>query len=409
MKAYAFRIVSLVFLVVLVFMIIPPASAVGIGIGPSDVQINNVLRGTSVERSLTLFNLGDAESLVNLTNQGTAASWVTLYDPDAKNTPITSVTMKPRQNLPLIMRFTVPSDTANGVYTTTIHAKITPPQTAKIDVGVSAIMEAVSTITLNVTGTQNASGDVEYIIVDNSEVNFPLPIHVLFRNTGNVAISPQIDATISGKTGSIETISYAGTPVSAGKADDIIVRWTKTAIDPGNYTADVKVSIGGAQIARKTIPFILAPAGTLSRQGNLTDLTYDGNLVPDTMIKIIGTFENTGKIETRAKMIGEVYRDNALTDTFTSEELSVPVNDQADLTYYLKIVTPGLYKVKAYVLYEGKKTDTRELAFTIGGTSATGEKVSEKTGLTIPLLPVVTISAILCSLVLFVFRKRDSL
>jgi hypothetical protein len=405
MKAHSFRIVSLGFLVVLVIMIIPPASAVGIGIGPSDVQINNVLRGTSVERSLTLFNLGDSDSLVNLTTDGTAASWVTLYDPDAKDTPITAVTMKPRQNLPLIMRFTIPSDTANGVYNASIHAKITPPQTAKIDVGVSAIMEAVSAITINVTGTQNVAGNVEYIIVDNSEVNFPLPIHVLYRNTGNVAVSPQIDATISGKTGSIDTISYAGTSVSAGNADDIIVRWTKTAINPGNYTADVKVSVGGAQIARKSIPFTLASAGTLSRQGNLTDLVYDGNLVPDTMVKIIGTFENTGKIETRAKMIGEVYRDNALTDTFTSEELSVPVNEQTDLTYYLKVVTPGLYKVKAYVLYEGKKTDTRELAFTIGGATTL---VSEKAGKTIPLLPVVTISAILFSLVLFVFRKRES-
>ena len=409
MKAHTFRIVSLGFLVILVIMIIPPASAVGIGIGPSDVQIINVMRGTSVERSLTLFNLGDADSLVNLTTDGTAASWVTLYDPDAKNTPITSVTMKPRQNLPLIMRFTVPSDTANGGYTASIHAKITPPQTAKIEVGVSAIMEAVSTITINVTGTQNTSGNVDYIIVDNSEVNFPLPIHVLFRNTGNVAVSPQIDATISGKTGSIDTISYAGTPVSAGKADDIIVRWNKTAIDPGNYTADVKVSIGGAQIARKTIPFILAPTGTLSRQGNLTDLVYVGNLVPDTMLKIIGTFENTGKIGTRAKMIGEVYRDNALVDTFTSEELSVPINDQTDLTYYLKVVTPGQYTVKAYVLYEGKKTDLRELTFKIGTTSVTGEKVSEKVSEKTPLLPVVTISAILCSFVLFVFRKRDSL
>ena len=404
MKTNSFRIVLLGFLVFLAIMIIPPVCAVGIGIGPSDLQITNVLRGTAVERSVTLFNLGDAESRVNLTTEGAAASWVTLYDPDAKNTPITFITMKPRQNIPLIMRFIIPSDTASGVYNTTIHAKITPPQTTKIDVGVSAIMEAVSTITINVSGTQKVSGDVEYIIVDNSEVNFPLPIHVLFRNTGNVAVSPKIDATISGKTGSIDTISYAGTPVSAGNADDIIVRWTKTAIDPGNYTADVKVSVGGAQIARKNTTFTLAPAGTLSRQGNLTDIVYDGNLVPDSMLKIIGTFENTGKIETRAKMIGEVYRDNTLVDTFTSEELSVPVNDQTDLTYYLKVVTPGLYKVKAYVLYEGKKTDVRELAFTIGGTAV----VSEKAGKTIPLVPVVTINAILCSLVLFVLRKRDS-
>ena len=83
--------------------------------------------------------------------------------------------------------------------------------------------------------------------------------------------------------------------VEPGKAETIAVQWTKTGIDPGNYTADVKVRLGSAQIAEQNVTFTVAPSGTFSRQGNLTNLVYEGNLVPDSVLKIIGTFENTRK------------------------------------------------------------------------------------------------------------------
>jgi hypothetical protein len=213
---------------------------------------------------------------------------------------------------------------------------------------------------------------VEYIIVDNTEANFPLPIRVLFRNTGNVAASPEIVARIAGKSGTIDTITYAGTQVSAGKAETIVVRWNKTGIEPGNYTADVTVRLAGAQIAARTTGFTIVSSGTLSRQGNLTDLRSEGSPVAGNPIKIIGSFENTGMIETKAKLVGEVYRDGTLADTFTSDELIVPVNDRADLAYYLKVQTAGSYTIRAYVLYESKKTDTREVSIQVSGTSAAG-------------------------------------
>ena len=109
-----------------------------------------------------------------------------------------------------------------------------------------------------------------------------------------------------------------------------------------------------------------------------------------------------GKIETRAKLVGEVYQNNVLVDTFTSEELSVPVNGMSDLTYYLKVTSPGTYTIKAYALYEGKKTAPEELTFTVVAAQSTNAQGA------IPLPPGLAIGALLVSIALFALRKRGS-
>lgn len=383
--------------VLLLLLAIPTVSAYGVGLGPSELLINNTLRGTSVERSLLVYNLGDAASTIELGADGSAAGWIRFYDGDTKGIPVTSVTLEAREKRPVIVRITIPADTANGDYNSTVHAMLKPTATTTFEVGVTAVMEARSTISISVTGEQSVSGTVEYIAIENTEVNFPLPIKVLFRNSGNVGANPEIKATISGKSGTLDTISSSETRVDAGQAELIIVRWTKTDIAPGNYTADVTVNLAGTQIASEKKPFTVEPAGTLSRQGNLTSLVYSGKPGTDTILKIIGTFQNSGAIETKAKMIGEVYRDGALVDTFTSDELSIPIYDKGDLTHYLNIQTPGSYTIKAYVLYEGKKTDLKELTFSTSAaaaskTSASGEKT--------PLLPGLAVLAIAGSIAL---------
>ncbi|MGB9175700.1 MAG: hypothetical protein WCB46_03065 [Methanoregula sp.] len=413
-------LMGLLCLIVFAFLIILPVNAYGVGLGPSDLQVNNTLRGTSVERSLTVYNLGDTDSRFELKADGAAGNWIQFYDSGTENAPVTSVTVTARETKPLIIRITIPSDTANGLYNATIHATLQPSGATKVQLGVNAILEATSQLSVGVTGEQKTAGTVEYIVVDNTEANSPLPIRVLFRNTGNVAANPQIVTVISGKSGPIDTITESGTQVSAGKTDTILVKWTKTGIEPGNYTADVKVNLGGAQIASKTAQFTIAPAGTLSRQGNFTTLVYEGNPVPGVPLKIIGTFENAGTIATKAKLVGEVYRDGTLVDTFTSDELSIPVNGRDDLTYYLKVQTPGTYTVKAYVLYEGKKTDIKEISIKVTGTSAAGTSgaATNAAGTNTagtrppqtypPLPPGLAIIAVIASILLAVFYKRRS-
>jgi hypothetical protein len=263
--------------------------------------------------------------------------------------------------------------------------------------GVSTVIEATSQLSVEVTGEQKVSGTVNYISVDDTEVNYPLPIKVLFRNTGNVAVNPEIRVTVFGKNKTIDTLSYSGTQVNADQTETIIVRWNNTGVEPGDYSARVGVSVGTTSIKESEIPFKIFPAGTLSRQGNLTALLYEGVPAVGTVVKITGIFENTGTIETKAKLMGEIYRDGILIDTFTSDELSIPIYEKGDLIHYLKLESEGNYTIKSYVLYEGKKTPQKELSF-----KTTGLTTPTKT----PLSPLMAVFAFICTLVLIHARRR---
>lgn len=398
---------SLCLFVILVLLLIPAGNAYGVGLGPSEIRVSDALRGTSVDQSVTLYNLGDTTASINLTVEGDGSDWIHFYDIDTKGVPFTKVTLKARESRPIRIVVSVPSDAANGMYTPIIHAKLEPPEGATSSLtGVSAILEATSTLSITVTGEQKVAGTVEYITVDNSEVNYPVPVKVLFHNTGNVAAKPEIKSVFAKSSATIDSVTSADTEVKAGESKLIVIRWTKTNIDAGNYTADVSVNLNGATISSAKKSFMLEPVGTLSRQGNLTGLSYSGDPTSDAILKIIGTFQNTGTIETKAKMIGEIYRDNSLVDTFTTDELSISINDQGELLYYLKLQNPGTYTIKAYVLYDGKKTETKELAFSTitGAAVGTGTRV----GGTAPLNPVLPLLALMGCIMLITLFRRDS-
>jgi hypothetical protein len=388
LRPVACRTVMIWLLASLAFLVLCPtvSASTGIGLGPSEITITDALRGTVLERSLTAFNVGDTDGKITLLAEGTAGNWVTFYPISGQGPAIQSLTLKGRTNVPFIVRFTLPADTANGIYTTTIRAQLKPVSAGNTDMGVTTIMEATVPISIAVTGVQNVSGTVEYITAEDTEVTYPLPVKVLFRNTGNVAVNPQIDITILGNGKNIDSLSYSNTLVNGGKSETIIARWNNTGIEPGNYTARVRVSVAKTSIKESDVPFRIFPAGTLSRQGNLTALWYDGEPVLGTVLKITGTFENTGTIETKAKLMGEIYRDGAMIDTFSSDELSIPIYSKGDLIHYLKLETPGDYTIKSYVFFDGKKTPQKELSFKTKGLTS-----STKT----PLSPLVAVFAII--------------
>ncbi|KAF5437012.1 hypothetical protein C5S35_06175 [Candidatus Methanophagaceae archaeon] len=123
--------------------------------------------------------------------------------------------------------------------------------------------------------------------------------------------------------------------------------------------------MGGERLSTKELQFQLLPVGTLSRQGSLTDLSYEGDTSVGKTLKVLATFRNTGEIDAKAKLIGEVYVNGNLIDTISSEELLVPVREAGTLTAYLKIEEDGNYTIKGHVVYEGKMTATKELSFDV--------------------------------------------
>lgn len=384
-------------LIALVLLMFPSTvSAAKLAIAPSELKITDALRGGEYERTVTVF--ADENANITFKIEGVAREWISLYKLDNLTTPVEKVSIGEEGRSYILARVKVPLDISNGIYAATVYAETVPVEIENVEAGV--VLRAKMSINIEVTGTQVLTGVVEYITTSDTEVNFPLRIRVRFRNTGNVIAKPEINTVITKNGTFIDNFTHADTEIKVGAADIISVEWDTTGKESGDYVANVTVSLGGEVLAAENLQFKLLPTGTLSRRGELTELKYEGEPLVGRTIKILATFRNTGEIDTRAKLVGEVYVDDEFTDAVASEELSVPTGKTAALTAYLKIERPGSYVIKGHVIYDGKTTDAEELSFEVGD----GSKSTIFLGATVAAIMIASVTGYIITI-----RKKAGL
>lgn len=389
-------------LALLVLLLPAPALALGVALGPPTLEITNALRGGDYERAVTVFNPSKAEAMYSLGAEGQAESWLSFYEWSSKKA-VQSLPIAGESNTNILVKVNVPSDITNGTYTATIYAETAPDAGFTTDTGVSTVLRATSVLTITVSDNQIVDGTVGNISARDTEAGFPLRLEVNFKNTGNVAVQPKIDCQIDKGNTKVAEFSYAKTTVKPESQETIPVEWATTADQSGDYVAQVTVSLDEKTITTRELPFKILPPGSFTKEGELTSLAYEGQPLLDAMLKIQAGFQNTGQGDARAKLIGEVYCDGNLIDTIESEELLIPVGEQDILKAYLRVDSPGEYLVKGYINYEGKKTEVKEISFTI-----TEQTVTEPGQQYIFFLPAigVIIIFILIALIYQALRRR---
>jgi len=374
------KISKIIFAIGLILIILSSnTGAAGIAVSPSKIEMDDVLKGAEPERVLTVFNTATYEDTFALTVTGDISDWISFYHIDDPATPINNITIPAEDRAQVLVKFAIPADTAAGDgYTSKIYVQSIPPETGAGQAGQIAVMIKMPVdITINVTGTQTLAGTVESIATTDTEVNVPLKIRVEFRNTGNVIAKPTVNVDISRDGAVVDSVTYSDKEVATNRKEIIPVEWDTAEIKSGDYVAKVSVLLGPEVLETKDLPFKLFPPGALTRQGNLTSTTCEGEPAVGAVTKILATFVNTGGIDTMAKFTGEVYVDGNLVGTVESNELLVPIGASETLTSYLTVDSPGNYVIKGHVEYEGRTTDTKELSFDVSGLAAkTGEENS---------------------------------
>jgi len=384
---------KIILLLVLAVMV-QPVVAIGIGIAPSEINFNNALKGSEYESSITIFNTGPEATNFSLEATGNISDWVSFYNLNDYDNTISSVKIPGQDKAAVVIRIKVPSDSANDNYTVSLDVRSVPDTTKAEGSGQSLIIGASSKVTIAVTGDQIIGGKVLGIFTENIEPGYPLKITTRFQNTGNVVVKPKIVVTILQDKNIINSFSHETTSVKPSRTQPIIAEWMTTAANiPADYTANVEVLLSGSIIKSDNLSFQILPVGTLTKSGNLTNIYVDGEPAVGNIVKIRAYFTNTGQIETGAKFSAEVYRDNKLTDTISSDELTAPKNEETVLISYLKITEPGDYQIKGKVIYSGKETPVKE--------------VSLKAGKSTPGFKGIYLIAVMLLLVMFRGKKKS--
>ena len=359
------KIIMLIALIGLVSMV-QSVSAMGIGVAPSEVSIENALRGGEAETTVTIFNTGSQDDTFLLSASGDISEWVSYYNKNDPETTIETIDIPGSDKVQVLAVFQIPADAQNENYYGSLDITTAPKNTSTEGVGQHLIVGASSKITIAVTGEQKIDGKVIGITIADTEHNNPLKVKVIFENTGNVVVNPKIDVIIYQNENEVHRYVHQSTKVKPTLTETIIAIWNTTSSDvPEDYIANVTVSLEGRTIESKNVPFKILPFGSLTRQGNLTEIIVEKEPVIGTPLKIGAVFKNTGMIESLAKFSGEVYRDGDFIDTITSDELLVEINKEVMLISYFKPESAGDYLIKGKVTYAGKETPVKEVTFIV--------------------------------------------
>ena len=352
-------------LIILIIMV-QSVDAIGVGISPGDMVFDNSLKGSTYENILTIINMDTEDMNYSISSSGDIGDWVSFYYPDP-DTQIQSIIVPANSKTSIIVKFQIPPDAASKNYTGELVVRSVPKKSDASGSQQSLIVGGSSQVEIIVTGDQIVDGVVKGISVNDIEPGYPLKVETMFRNTGNVVASPEIKVTILKYGEIIQSYIHDKTTIKPSVTEAIIAEWKTTDENiPGDYTANVIVSLNGKILRSTDLTFEIFPLGTFTRQGNLTDIIIEGEPTIGSMVKVYAFFENTGEIGTAAKFSGEVYKDGNLIETITSEELQVEKYKEAELVSYFKLESEGDYQIKGKVIYSGKETPVEEVSLKVG-------------------------------------------
>ncbi len=362
-KAAGACLAAIIAAMVLLIAAVPAAAAVGVGVTPPFLDIDDALRGTTYEEYITAFNTDNSSAnTYGLAASGDISGWVSYYLPDSPDTAITSIDIPASGTQTILVKIAIPADTPNGAYDGMLS--ITATAKAPGENGVNVSVDAPVVVTIQVTGTQNISGKVNDILAYDVEVGYPLRLIVMFENTGNVEAAPLIEAAIVYQDIEVDTFSSSSTKVAAGTTGNLEAEWDTTGNAPAEYTAKVTVSLDGKVLMQKDVPFNILPLGELTRSGDLKDVFIDNAAIVGKPLKVQATFANTGQIDTNVYFTGEVYLEGNLIQVMTSDTLLVRPGQQEVLTAYFTPEQAGDLNIKIQANYEGKKSNIEEINIT---------------------------------------------
>lgn len=241
-------------LVSCVMMFMMPSGVLALGQMTQLIEVKNARRGQVIQERLILNNSDARELQLSLAGEGDIASWATFYLPNDLTTPITSVTIGATSNLEAYVKIAVPSDARNGVYSGTIQ--VSQGSSEQPDDGGTLVSLSTSReVRITVTDQESVAFTAQVIPeVFDVKPGEPLGIKVLYRNQGNVAISPEVHITVTTATADGKVVGETIFPYPADQApvkpreeNSVTIQWPTYNAAEGKYRATVIARESGVE------------------------------------------------------------------------------------------------------------------------------------------------------------------
>jgi hypothetical protein len=364
----------------------------GIGISPSELVIKDVLRGQDYPTSIVILNDAQTAKNFQLRGEGDLGSWL-LFGERGAELAEAKVSVPPGKAFVRVV-IRVPSETANGDYSTKINVTAASDDGASGQRG-SAVGVSFEIITkITVTGTQKLNATLGDIAILATEVGTDVLVRSRVVNGGNVGLPSAQTVVVFRKEKEIDKFDNLTERqfVGAGETKDVVTAWNTTDALPGAYEFVVHVFAGELDLGERRIGFDLAPSGSLSRSGELKSLVLVGSPTLGQPTSMRAVFFSTGKASTTAVLSVSVYQGNQLVATQKSLGMFTPPEQTVDLDVFFENLPKGSYRAVGQVNFDGRVTKELELKFGLGVVDANGSSPILFVGLALALLVVLIVA-----------------
>jgi len=334
----------------------------GLGISPSIVTVEDMLRGNAYDKYFKILNLAEFPANATINISGPAAEWINFIDVETREALPEVISVPGSSDFSFIAEFDIPVDAPNGLYEGYIEIRPIVTQAVEGSV-VSLVVRGFYRI--EITGEEIRSGTVASITTEDTESGQPLRIYYDFRNTGNIAVAPSATVTISKDGAVIDTFSQDGVIVNAGTFLIQEVTWNSENRGTGEFEAEATVFLDETALATQKLLFNLSARGTLTAEAIIGEISKPDKLKVKEVGKAELKFFNVGKIDVNAKIVGEVMKDDAIVDVISGDEVLIKAGKSEDISFYYKPEEEGQYVIKTKVLFAGKEELLEDIVFDV--------------------------------------------
>jgi len=272
-------LVSIVCLVSVLGLLLGVQTVSAIGQITEPIVIKSAMRGQSATAIITVLNSEDKKIKVDLKADGQIASWISFYDINDKamTQPINQLALPVKAYQDAVVKFEIPKDAANGVYTGVVAVATISENSASSTNSLSNISQRIDRqVSITVSDQETVAFNVS-VVPSSYDLagQETLKVRIIYDNQGNVAINPDAQLKISRDGQSVYNAIFPypenADTIRPGQIKELPapIEWPTINQPDGKYQAEMKFLVKGQAVKEDSFRFSIGTASPLSSSNGL--------------------------------------------------------------------------------------------------------------------------------------------
>lgn len=370
-----------------------------IGVSPARIIIENAQKGSLIQKEVLISDV-ESGATVDITLEDNAKDLLDIQKTHTFPKDDNSLT------IPFVIK--IPDDLPNGLHQTKIRISTSSEKRDSLGPSISAESGVYVNLFLNITGEQIIDYKITQMLLHKVQESQPIPIEIFITNNGNIIALPKrvtidiIDARTSAFVSSSESVPKIGVaPYTKGSIPMIF----DLALGVGSYFATITVYDEKEQIYQTKLSLTVLNKDSLHEYGILQNLLFKPKiLLGDTQI-ISAQFKNTGSKTTSAYMQVNIYKQDKLLTTLTTNEHIIHPNNAHEFSVEYTPEEEGFYLANAKIYYSNTSTIEHKNVFKVMSKEQAQDEIFDLSKYTQGINTTLLV-LILIALMLLLFKKK---